>query len=145
MSPCFYPLADVRWATLQVDPLRLAGCKKPYGIPIHKPHLFQIEGYVYAFCFGFEELLQLRYIHFPNSPAESEDGEPLVLGSLNLQHLASFICIARAVGKPLETHDFREPGSREIREFPKFGIPNVNEKALIRLEAVFIDFEGPDL
>ncbi len=86
VPPGFYPFPDIRWAIPQADASGFAGREKSHNFPIHKPHLFQVQRCLHNLCFAREEFLQFRHVLFLDSATQTEDCEPVIFGSSNLQH-----------------------------------------------------------
>jgi hypothetical protein len=98
----FYPLADVGWAILELDPLRFAGCEKLYGVPVHQTHFLEIKQDSFGVWLGVKEPLEFSDVTFPDPAAESEGHLVTVLGPFNLQHRDGILSNRITVSKILK-------------------------------------------
>src|SRR5277367_4180219 len=122
ITPWLQPLAQIRGIALELDTRGLAEGKKPERLPTHKPHPFRIKRNVGQHCFGVEQLLQSWHAASLKLATETEDRQPFVVGSSNLQHVIRLDGNWMAFGKFMKLKALAHSEISEIRKFTKFGI-----------------------
>jgi len=129
ITPCVYPLSNIRRAILQLNSAGFTGCQEPHCFPVHEPHLLQVKGDVCEFCFSLEELLQIGGMLPLDSATENEDRTSFALRSSNFEHVTREESNARTISNSFIVIYLTESSIHEVREFTKVVIVKVGLEA----------------
>jgi hypothetical protein len=129
ITPCVYPLSNIRRAILQLNSAGFTGCQEPHCFPVHEPHLLQVKGDVCEFCFSLEELLQIGGMLPLDSATENEDRTSFALRSSNSEHVTRKTSNARTISNSFIVIYLTESSIHEVRGFTKVVIVKVGLEA----------------